>query len=382
MATSSPQTANSRLPAPSSRWRLWLLGYAIWAIIGLLAAAQRGAWAAYNGRPVEWLATIWNSLADWGTCGVFTPGIFWVVERFPIRGRRWWSSVPVHFAASIGFVLLKVSIYAPLLRFLNAEDPRLGHATFLGVLSNGFFYDFLGYWAAAGVVHAFEYYRESREREVEAARLDGALRAAELETLRAQLQPHFLFNTLQSISTLLHRDPTAADRMLADLSDLLRASLRHTAAQEVPLRDELDFLERYLSIMRVRFGDRLVIEVDAPPEVHEAMVPSLVLQPLAENAIRHGMADRADRGRVAIRAQREGESLRLEVADDGPGMSAGPTVGEGNGIGLANTRERLRRLYGAGCGLETLVNPGVGARGGLTVRLTIPLRFRAGGATP
>jgi sensor histidine kinase YesM len=160
--------------------------------------------------------------------------------------------------------------------------------------------------------------------------------------------------------------------MLTDLADLLRLSLRHTAAQEVPLREELGFLGRYLDIMRVRFADRLAITVDAGQDVQGAMVPSLALQPLVENAIRHGMEGRTDRGHVAVRAERSGGDLRLEVSDDGPGLGARPR-GDGNGIGLANTRERLARLYGPAARLETVNADGHG----LTVRLTIPLRIRA-----
>src|SRR6058998_2734353 len=325
----------------AAKQRLWLLGILTWTVLGLMSAAQNAAWRAYTDRPIDWVRIVPTSLADWLTCGMFTPAFFWMVRRFPIRGERWWSSLPIHLAASLVFVFLKVTAYT---RLFNALNPGL-HRTYRDVLFGGFYGDLLAYWGAVGVIHAIEYYRESRERQVEAARLDGALRAAELENLRAQLQPHFLFNTLQSISTLIHRDQAAADRMLTDLSDLLRLSLRHTAAQEVPLRDELGFLGRYLDIMRVRFGDRLAIVVDAAADVLDAMVPSLVLQPLAENAIRHGMADRTDRGHVAVRAVRDGGAVRLEVSDDGLGMG-GASPAEGNGIGLANTRERLARLYG------------------------------------
>ena len=344
------------MPSPSRRTRqLWLLGTLIWVTLGLLSAAQNATWRAFTGRPVDWLVIIPNSLADWLTCGMFTPAFYWMVRRFPIRGERWWARLPIHLAASLVFVVLKVSIYAPLFNLLNPGEPR----TYTMVLFGGFYADMLAYWAAVGVIHAIEYYRESRARELEATRLA-------LENLRAQLQPHFLFNTLQSISTLIHRDQAAADRMLTDLSDLLRLSLRSTASQEVPLREELAFLDRYLDIMRMRFGDRLVIDVAADSAVRDALVPSLVLQPIVENAITHGMADRPDIGHVAVRARRSGTALHLEVSDDGPGMAA--PAPDGNGIGLANTRERVSRLYGDAGKVELM------ADGGLTVRITIPYR--------
>lgn len=334
--------------------RLWLLGFLIWTVLGLLSAAQNAAWRAYLDRPIPWGVLLPNSLGDWLTCGMFTPAFYWMVRRFPIRGERWWMRLPVHLAGSIAFTLLKVSVWTPLFNLLNPTETR----TVSQMLFSGFYADMLAYWAAVGVIHAIEYYRESGERQLEATRLA-------LENLRAQLQPHFLFNTLQSISTLIHRDPAAADRMLTDLSDLLRLSLRSTASQEVPLREELAFLDRYLDIMRVRFGDRLVIAVEADGEVREALVPSLVLQPIVENAITHGMADRPDIGHVAVRARRNGGSLQLEVSDDGPGFGAArPT----NGIGLTNTRERIARLYGDAGRVETL------AGAGFTLRVSIPFR--------
>ena len=333
--------------------RLWLLGPAVWIVLGLMSAAQNAAWRAYSNRPIPWGSILPNALGDWLSCGLFTPAFYWMVRRFPIRGERWWARLPVHLMGSIAFTLLKVSIWTPL---YNALNPR-EHLTYGQMLFAGFYGDMLAYWAAVGVIHAIEYYGESRERALEATRLA-------LDNLRAQLQPHFLFNTLQSISTLIHRDPAAADRMLTDLAELLRLSLRNPGSREVPLRDELEFLERYLQIMRVRFGDRLVIDVHAEPDVMNALVPSLVLQPIVENAIQHGMANRVDRGHVRVGAGRDGSALRLEVFDDGPGSSATSS----NGIGLANTRERLQRLYGSQGRMK------ISNDKGFTVQLEIPLR--------
>jgi signal transduction histidine kinase len=334
--------------------RFWLLGLVVWIVLGLMSAAQNAAWRAYTDRPIDWSSILPNSLGDWLTCGMFTPAFYWMVRHFPIRGERWWARLAVHLAGSIAFTLLKVSIWTPLYNALNADGTR----TYGQMLFAGFYGDMLAYWAAVGVIHAIEYYGESRERTLEATRLA-------LDNLRAQLQPHFLFNTLQSISTLIYRDQAAADRMLTDLSELLRLSLRNPGSREVPLREELEFLERYLQIMRVRFGDRLVIDVHAEPDLMNALVPSLVLQPIVENAIQHGMADRQGRGHVRVGAARDGSAVRLEVFDDGPGLSATSST---NGIGLANTRERLERMYGPRGRMEILTDKGC------TVRLMIPLR--------
>jgi len=266
--------------------RLWLFGTLIWVTLALLSAGAE-CHVARAERPAGRLARHRAEFARRHglTCGMFTPAFYLHGAPLSHRGDRWWSALP---RASRGIDQLRSAQGRGLTRhcfaLLNAENPR----SYRDVLFSGFYADWLAYWGRSRVIHAIEYYRESRERELEATQLA-------LENLRSQLQPHFLFNTLQSISTLIHRDPAAADRMLTDLSDLLRLSLRSAASQEVPLRDELDFLARYLEIMRVRFGDRLVIRVDVNADVLNAMVPSLVLQPIVENAIRHGMADRSRR---------------------------------------------------------------------------------------
>jgi LytS/YehU family sensor histidine kinase len=186
-----------------------------------------------------------------------------------------------------------------------------------------------------------------------------------------QLNPHFLFNTLHAISALVHKDVEAADRMIARLSDLLRYALESTDAQEVPLRQELGFLNRYLEIEQTRFGDRLTVRLDIAPETLDALVPNLVLQPLVENAIRHGIEPRAKPGRIDLRARRENGRLKLEVCDNGVGLPSGRIPEEG--VGLSNTRARLQQLYGEGHCFELGDAPG----GGLMVSVELP--FRAAG---
>jgi signal transduction histidine kinase len=207
-------------------------------------------------------------------------------------------------------------------------------------------FDLLLYWGTVGVVHAFAYHRKYRERELIASRLEAQLAQARLQVLRMQIHPHFLFNTLHAISALMHRDVAAAERMLVGLSDLLRSTIDLDGAQETSLREEVDFVSRYLEIMKMRFPDRLEVRMEIDAGSLDARVPAMVLQPLVENAIRHGVAPRASGGRIVIRAGVAGGMLQLEVADDGPGLAGSAAEALARGMGLANTRERLRQLYG------------------------------------
>jgi LytS/YehU family sensor histidine kinase len=224
------------------------------------------------------------------------------------------------------------------------------------------------YVAILGVVHAFEYYRVYRDRELRATQLEAQLANAQLEALKMQLHPHFLFNTLNAISTLIHKDPDAADRMVARLSELLRHVLDGGAVQEVPLEDELSFLRKYLEIERVRFGERLDVQFGVEPNTLGAAVPSLILQPLVENAIQHALAPTATRCTIEINAKRVDGVLALDVVDSGAGISPGDTVVPREGVGLTNTRARLRQLHGDRQQFELRRS----AAGGLIAHIEIP----------
>jgi hypothetical protein len=226
------------------------------------------------------------------------------------------------------------------------------------------------YWVIVCLAHALAHHRRSEERQRRAVQLEARLSEARLQALQMQLQPHFLFNTLNAIATLVHKDPRAADEMITNLGELLRAALDGSAQQEVPLRRELDFLTRYLDIQQARFGDRLRVEQELDAAALDARVPTLILQPLVENAIRHGIEPRAQAGVVGISARCEGGKLRLAVRDSGAGLGAAKLTSEREGIGLANTRARLEALYGAEARL-LLRN---GAEGGFSVELEIPFR--------
>jgi LytS/YehU family sensor histidine kinase len=228
-----------------------------------------------------------------------------------------------------------------------------------------------------GFYEAFDYYRRYRERErraaqleVEAVQLEAQLTRAQLDALRMQLHPHFLFNTLNSISVLMQEDVAAANDMLLRLSELLRLSLNQNQSHEITLRQELDFLKLYLEIEQTRFQDRLKVRIEAAPDTLEARVPNLILQPLVENAIRHAVAPRATETLVIVRSARDNGNLQLQVSDNGDGVPV--TTNTTNGIGLANTRSRLEKLYGTDQAFELRNAPG----GGVQVSLTIPFRTK------
>jgi len=236
--------------------------------------------------------------------------------------------------------------------------------------------DGLVYWAVLSVSYAVEHYRKYRERELAASELEARLAHAQLEALQAQLHPHFLFNALHTIGTLVRTgDTQRAVRVVAGLGDLLRRVLDEGAAQEVPLKQELEFIRNYLDIEQVRFRDRLKVAINADPDVLDAKVPHLILQPLVENAIRHGIAPHLSAGYLMVAARRVDDQLQLVVRDDGPGIGNGEGEGGGDaarlGIGLSNTRARLMRLYGADCELEV----GNAPDGGLEARIALPFRL-------
>ena len=222
----------------------------------------------------------------------------------------------------------------------------------------------LPFIAVAAAAHALEARLRARDRELDAARVRSQLAEARLHALSAQLQPHFLFNTLQAISTLIPRDPAGAEKMLSNLADLLREVLRHAGKQEILLREELRVLEAYLDISRRRFGDRLRITIDAPPDIMDARVPFFVLQPLVENALHHGVGARSGPATVNVSARRTSDQLMLRVHDDGPGLE-----GEiSRGVGLTNTEARLRELYGDAAAMTI---DGSAARG-FSVQIALP----------
>ncbi len=297
--------------------------------------------------------------------------LVWVVPRHPLRRDNWTRRLPAY----LGLVLLLGLAHTTLMwgsRTLLFPLAGLGAYDY-GIMRYRYPMEFAiqapNIAIMVALLHGWGWYRLTREREVHAARLEQALSRARLEQLQAQLEPHFLFNTLNAISSLMYHDPARADRMLGRLSDLLRLTFERSPEPEVSLREELEWLGWYLQIMQLRFGERLTLSQAVAPDTLDLAVPRLLLQPLVENALKHGPARRAGAATVTISAARLTGELQLTVTDDGPGVSH-PEKAVGNGVGLANTAERLHTLYGAS-GRLTLGNR---AEGGLEVTVRLPLR--------
>jgi len=285
----------------------------------------------------------------------------WLAEHRPLERGRVRERLGVHIASAAAVIVLRAVAMQALNPWVGWFDttPSFGQMLIVSTRAN-----LLLYMLILGAAHALHFARRAQERELHAERLEAQITEAKLSALRSQLHPHFLFNALGAIAELMHRDVDTADRMIVRLSRLLRLALDESNTKEVTLAHELGCLEPYLELEKLRLGDRLSVTMDIDPAAWEALLPGMMLQPLVENAIRHGIAPRTAPGTVSIRARRADEALLLEVEDDGLGLA----VGAGNGVGLTNTRARLRELYGSVSTLELSGSPGHGTR----VRVSVP----------
>jgi sensor histidine kinase YesM len=290
-----------------------------------------------------------ESMSRWAVYTALAPLVGVLVRARPLYGGHLGRRLPLHVAAGVGFAIVHsvlVGVIYAIAQFNPRGAPWLH--SFIRLQMMYFALNFLVYWAISGAYHAVRYHREVVRREQAAAALQAMLTQARLDGLRAQLNPHFLFNTLNAISSLaLTGEREQVVQTLSDLSDLLRVSLDRDLPQEIPLARELEILDRYHGILRTRFGDRLTIDLDVDPAARTALLPSMLLQPVVENALQHGIAVRPGPGRVVIRAARRGDRLSVRVEDTGVGFGAKGSGGAiANGIGLSNTRARLEQLYG------------------------------------
>ena len=305
------------------------------------------------------------SMIRWFTWAALTPLVFRLAIRHPIRSPLRLRSLGAQLLASVGVTLLGMVIGA----FVSTAFEPSGFTQQLWYfLAQHFAIGLLIYWAVFAIAHAIHTHAENVRRELEATRLATELAQSRLQALKTQLQPHFLFNTLHAIVTLLDEDTLSAEDMLLRLSDLLRAFLEDYDGQEIPLRRELELLDLYLGIQRKRFKDRLTTRIYVAPDLLDCAVPSLILQPIVENAIRHGIGQRVGSDRIEVEARRDGEALCIEVRNGNSTLEAG--AAGGHGIGLSNTRLRLRELYGEAADLRLdMVWPQ-----GVACRIRIPFR--------
>jgi two-component system LytT family sensor kinase len=357
--------APSFLNAAKEPFRKRLLIFGGWVVVVLLFASQWYTYDTAHGFADPFIFYIGWSCYLWG---VLTPLAVWLGWRHPIGLGSWMHAIAFHLAISVLLTTVQLSIEA-CIAVLRAGGSWPLLAAVRHYLTQHVQVGLMTYWLVLGAAHFYRIYDQARTRQLRAAQLEARLAEVQIENLRAQLHPHFLFNTLQAAATLIHEDPAAAEDILIRLSDLLRISLDEMRTQEIRVDREIEFLEHYIAIQQRRFGDRLRFELQIDPHVVDCAVPTLVLQPLVENAIRHGISKSREKDVVTVRAFRDGEHLGLEVANLASTLDDAPERLLPRGVGLSNTQGRLAQLYGEDQSLKLFnLNPR-----GVCVRLSIPL---------
>ncbi|MBA4183745.1 MAG: histidine kinase [Acidobacteria bacterium] len=326
-------------------WLQWVLIWISWLCAALFFSSQ-ALFDESSFTSVSW-ETFRNELIFFHLWFVLTPVILWLDARFKILSNRLTNRLFFHAVAGLFIAFLHIILYCAAIQFLGlSATPRTFFNRLGSYLKLFYHLDVICYLAVFGTNYAIDYYRRYREEELRSTRLEAKFAQTQLQMLKMQLHPHFLFNTLNAVSVLMTKDVKAAKKMLVSLSDLLRKSLEDVEADEVTLEQELEFLEHYLKIEVIRFQNRLTIKIDVEPQALDAQVPNLILQPLVENAIRHGIAARIMGGTIEICGKREEKLLRLSVRDTGRKFDAEKPGEIKEGIGLSNTQARLKQLYG------------------------------------
>jgi signal transduction histidine kinase len=346
------------------------LVFALWTVAAVCGGVADYLFAYLLGRHPAFWAVFRRPLTEQWIWAALTPLVFFVAHRFPLTRPTLARAIGVYVAAFLLLSLLHCALAGavgePLLAVPAHYPGSLLKLRFL----EEFYSDIWMYWPLVCIQALIDSHARAREREKRAMELEALLARSQLALLRAQIQPHFLFNTLHAISALIRIDTRAAEDMIADLAEILRASFADTSLQETTLQRELDLVACYLRIQQRRFSDRLRVNYLVAPEALQAAIPSLVLQSLVENAVIHGIAPLARGGTIEIRARRCGTTLELQVLDDGAGMQPGHR----SGMGLANARRRLRELYGEE--QSVIVKPAPGG-GGVAAVVSIPFHEAA-----
>ncbi len=346
----------------------WLSYVGVWLLVALFSASQTIVTYRATGGPVDPPLVVKLTLLGWAIWAMLAPGVFVLARRWDLRSGRRGLRVVGHLLASGLGALIATGLYLVLRNIVGLPSPRSYPVQLLQSVHT----NVTVYWAVVGAAHAYDYYRANIQRRAEAAELRESLSRAQLDALRAQLHPHLLFNALNSVSSLIHDDPVAAEDMLVQVSELLRRVITNPDGAEVTVAEEVEFLERYLSIEKIRFGERLTSTIEVSDDVLNALVPPLLLQPLAENAVKHAIGTRPSGGTISVTIAGNNGNLSISVADDGPGIEDSDRNRDGHGIGLANTMKRLETMYGDSHRLELVHSND----GGLEVNITLPLRWK------
>ncbi|HEV7777618.1 MAG TPA: histidine kinase [Luteibacter sp.] len=365
MPVAPAPTPEVAVDGPSTRLKRWTPAFGFWTLLVASYSISSLLSAAAEGRPSTWYRVLSWNVPEFYLWMALTPLVGFIARR--TAGMAWRRFLAIQIPLAIAFAAFHTSFFLALywLSGVNAHDGAALAKIFHGEFVYQFHLGLLTYGIILFVLRGLDAHRGLKDEKLRTSQLEAQLAQSELQALRMQLQPHFLFNTLNAISALALEDPMRAREMIARLSDFLRLTLEDGAAQDVSLSRELQFVECYLAIQEIRFQDRLVVEWDIGAATRLASVPHLILQPLIENALRHGLASKPDRGTLRIVAAREGDELRLVVEDDGIGLPPGAPPAR---IGLGNTRSRLRARFGADARLELLP----GTHGGTRVELSLP----------
>ncbi len=350
----------------------WIAAFLLWTALGVLFALP----ALSSGH---WSRALLGAFAQWWSWGLVTPLIFWADARLPFQENQLRMRILAHLLASVALTSLYFYVLVAMRALLGVGAwNMLAARSFLpAAFRESFLWSWLVYWAIFGARQTFRYYEHYLASELRLERLERSFSEARLNALRMQLDPHFLFNALNTISSQVERNPRLARTMIEHLGDLLRLSLEARHRQEVPLAEELAFLDHYLAIQKIRFAENLRIEIQVAPQVKYALVPCLIVQPLVENAIRHGISPRASGGAVTVTAAQGPNQVEIRVADDGVGLPPGWTLDTSSGMGLSVTRERILGLHPDG---KSRFSVRPRAAGGTEVEISLPLRFAGEGA--